>query len=283
MTSPLPLSPSGAAPPVLNDSADRPGLRSELATLVRYRPLLRHLVVRDVKVRYKRSVLGFFWTMLNPLLTMLILNFVFSQAFRVEVPHYGVYVLSGVLFWNFFAQSSTQAMNALMQHQGLVRIVYMPRSVYAFAVVGSGLVHLALALVPLLAVMLAAGLRPRPVFLFLPVAVLLVALFTLGLSLALSALAAFFHDVVQMFQILLVAWFYLTPVMFPKEIVPDRFRILLDLNPLTPLLDLFRDPVWAGTLPPASTIAAATVLALLSFAVGWWAFVRNTDRIVMNL
>ena len=221
--------------------------------------------------------------MLNPLLTMLILNFVFSAAFRSHVEAYGVYVLAGVLFWNFFAQKPSQAMNALMQHQGLVKIVYMPRSIYAFSVVGSGLVHLALAFVPLAGVMIWVAHPPTAALPFALVGVLATALFTLGLALLLSTLAVFFSDVVQMYQIVLVAWFYLTPVMFPKEIVPEKYRPWLEANPLTPLLELFRAPIHSGTLPPGPVILHASLLAVGSFALGWWVFVRNSDRLVMNL
>jgi ABC-type polysaccharide/polyol phosphate export permease len=268
---------------VLNDSAKPSGLVSEMVVLFGYRTLLGHLIARDIKVRYKRSLLGFFWTMLNPLLTMIILNFVFSAAFSSHIAHYGVYVLAGVLFWNFFAQSTTQAMNALACHQGLVKIVYMPRSIYAFAVVGSGLVHLGLAFVPLIAVMLWGGHPIVPATAFTLVGVLAIGLFTLGLALTLSTLAVFFSDVVQMFQILLVAWFYMTPIMFPKSIVPEKYRAWIELNPLTPLLDLFRYPIYDGRVPPTWLLLKGGLIAVVVFVVGWSIFVRNTDRLVTSL
>ena len=268
---------------IVNAAGERPGFFGELRVLFAYRRLIGELVMRDLRVRYKRSVLGFLWTMLAPLLTMLILRFVFSATFKSLVPNYVVYVMAGLLFWGFFAQSSTQAMNAFVGHIGLLKIVYMPRSIYAFAVVGSGAVHLVLAVIPLLAIMLVTGHRISPAILFLPVAMVLTALFAAGVGLLLSTLAAFFGDVVTMYQILLVAWFYATPIIYPAQIVPEDQRIFLTLNPVSWLHSLFLEPIYSGRIPPANTVLLATGLALAGFAIGWGTFIRYADRLIYEV
>ena len=156
-----------------------------LGEIVRYRSLLRDLVARDLKVRYKRSILGVAWTMLNPLLMMAVLTFVFSQLFRADVRHYAVYLLSAQLIWTFLAQTTTQAMNHLAWGSALITKIYLPRSVFAVSQVGTGLVNLVLALVPLFLITLLTGAPVTWAVLWLPVSMLLMACFALGVGLLL--------------------------------------------------------------------------------------------------
>src|SRR5205823_11000925 len=183
--------------------------------------LLAQLVARNVKTRYKRSVLGVAWTMLNPLLMMTVTTIVFSGIFKFSTEHYPVYVLSGLLLWNFFAHTTTHAMSELVWGGGLLHRIYVPRGIFAMSALGTGLVNLLVALVPLLLIALVTGVGVGPAILFLPVPILLGAMFALGVSLALSALAVYFPDVVETFQVLLMAWMYLTPIIYPMAIVPE--------------------------------------------------------------
>src|SRR6185295_9047847 len=171
------------------------GLRNrtaEMQELLRYRDLIRVLVERDLKVRYRRSAFGFLWTMLQPLLTMLVFTMVFASVFRFDRPNYWIYALAGVLFWNFFSQSIISSMNSLRGNAQLLQKLPVPKIVFPLATVISGVINLALALIPLFAILLLTGHRPGWAILFLPVAILLAALFTLGAGLLLSPLAVFF-------------------------------------------------------------------------------------------
>jgi ABC-2 type transport system permease protein len=162
----------------------------ELREVWRYRDLLLQLVSRNIKTRYKRSVLGIGWTMLNPLFMMLILTFVFSNLFRITVEHYAVYLLSALTLWGFFAGSTTDAMTELVWGGGLLHRIYLPRTVFALSAVGTGMVNLLFALGPLAVIMLVIG-TFRPQLLFLPIPILLTGIFTLGVGLIFSVLAAF--------------------------------------------------------------------------------------------
>lgn len=251
--------------------------------LLRYRDLVWYLVIRDLKVRYRRSTIGFLWTMLQPLLTMAVLAVVFSAVFRFEIRNFPVYALSGILFWNFFSQSIVTAMNSLRANSGLLVRLPLPKVVFPVAAVASGLLNLLFALVPLLAILLATGHALRPALLFLPVSIVLVAAFTLGAGLLLSPLAAFFSDVVELVGVLMMLAFYLTPVFYPKDIIPADYAWLVRFNPLRSLLEVFRDPIYFGKIPPVSHLAVAFGITSLALLIGVIAFRKSSDRIAFYL
>lgn len=247
----------------------------------RYRDLVRALVARDLKVRYRRSALGFLWTMLQPLLMMLVLQLVFSQIFviRLDYGNYPIYALAGVLFWNFFSQSIVASMNSLRGNAQLLQKLPVPKVVFPLATVISGVVNLVFALVPLLVMLLVTGHGLPPALLFLPVAILLAALFTLGAGLLLSPLAVFFSDVVELIGVLLTLLMYLTPVIYPKEIVPEHLRWVIRFNPIRSILEVFRDPIYQREIPPLSHLTVSLAIAVLAFLIGAWVFRRSSDRI----
>jgi ABC-2 type transport system permease protein len=247
--------------------------------LLRHRDLIRALVLRDLKVRYRRSTLGFLWTMLQPLLMMLVLQLVFATIFRFEVANYAVYALSGILFWNFFSQSIIASMNSLRGNAHLLQKLPVPKAVFPVATVISGVVNLLLALVPLFGILVATGHPLQPALLFLPVAIVLAALFTLGAGLLLSPLAVFFVDVVEMVGVVMSLLMYLTPVFYPMEILPESFRWVVRFNPLRSILEVFRDPIYWGKIPPLSHLLVALAIAILALVVGGLFFRRSSDRI----
>ena len=262
--------------PVLTNSADSKfNTVSEIRELVEHSNLLWNLVRRDLTVRYKRSVIGFFWTMLHPLILMVILTIVFSQIFRFEgISHYEVYFLSEYLVFGFFAQTTVQSMTSLSWNGMLTKRVRVPKSIFAISTTLSGLANLCLAYIPLFIIMVVRGAPIRPTVLFLPVAFLIIAVFTLGVSLLLSALAVYFEDVSQMYQAATMALMYLTPIIYPIEIVPYKALWLIRINPLTQLFKLARDPVYNGVLPDLHIVGASVVVALLALVIGWFSFHR---------
>lgn len=247
--------------------------------LLRYRDLIWTLVGRDLKVRYRRSAIGFVWTMLQPLLTMLVLAMVFSTIFRFDISNYPVYALSGILFWNFFSQSIVASMNSLRGNASLIAKLPVPKEVFPLATVLAGVVNLLLALVPLFAILLVTGHPVRPAILFLPAAILLAGLFTLGVGLLLSPMAVFFHDVVELVGVVMTLLMYLTPVFYPMAIVPDRLRWVVRFNPIRSVLEVFRDPIYLGKFPPWSHLSVVLVIVVLALAVGSFFFRRSSDRI----
>ena len=264
---------------VYDSSRLPPAFLRELYELVRYRDLLIQLISRDVRTRYKRSVLGVAWTMLNPLLMMAVLTLVFSQLFRGDIRHYAVYLLSAQLIWTFFAQTTTQAMSNLAWGGALITKIYLPRSVFAVSQVGTGLVNLVFALVPLFLITLLTGASLTWAVLWLPVPMLLTACFALGVGLLLSTVAISFPDVIDMYQILLTAWYFLTPIIYPISALPESARWLMNLNPAYHFVEAFRAPVYAGTGPDPGGLLVAATAAVLALAAGWFVFASVADEI----
>jgi ABC-2 type transport system permease protein len=262
--------------PILHNSADtRFSTRREIRELLDSSNLLWNLVRRDLTVRYKRSIIGFFWTMLNPLILMIILTIVFANIFRFEgIEHYEVYFLSGYLVFAFFTQTTVQSMTSLAWNGGLMKRIRVPKSIFALSTTISGLVNLSLAYLPLFVIMIVRGAPVRPTILFLPVAFIIIAIFALGVSLLLSALAVYFEDVSQMYQVGTIALLYMTPIIYPIDIVPGKFLWLIRLNPLTQLIKLARDPVYHGSLPELHILGGSMVTAMVALIVGWLVFNR---------
>jgi ABC-2 type transport system permease protein len=250
-----------------------------LGELYRYRDLIRTLVARDLKVRYRRSAIGFLWTMLHPLMMMLVLALVFSEIFRFNAENYPVYALSGIVFWNFFSQSLTASMNSLRGNAALVTKLPVPKAVFPLATVISGLMNLIFALVPLFLIMVVTGHRISPAIAFLPISIAIAAAFTLGAGLLLSPLAAFFSDTVELVGILLTLLFYLTPVFYPMAIVPDRLRWVVEWNPARMIIDVFRLPIHEGLVPPLSLVVMAAAISAIVLVAGATMFRRTSDRI----
>jgi len=266
------------------DSAVRvPPVLGELRELVRYRDLLALLISNINTTRYKRSTLGVVWSLLNPLLHMAVLTVAFSKVFRFSIDHYPVYVLAGLIVWNFFTQTTSYAMSTMVWGGSLLKRIYLPRSIFAAASIGNGLVNLALSLAPLLLVVVLTGHPVHATWAFVPVAVLLVATFALGVALLMSALAVFFSDVVEMYGVAVQAWFFLTPVIYPREILPDALAPYLALNPFFPLLETFRAPIYDGALPSGGILLAAVAAALASLALGLLAFTAKADEIAYRV
>jgi len=264
--------------PRIYDS-DRHGLKwlEEARALWTYRHLVRELIARDIKVRYKRSALGVAWTMLSPLLSMVALTFVFSLVLRAGVPNFPVYFLSGSIFWAFFAQSTGHAASLTFDALSVTRLIYVPRSAFVMAAIGGGLVNLVFSLVPLAAIILVSGFPVHISWLFLPVSALLGACFTAGVGLFIFTLACRFVDVKETYLVLVGAWFFVTPIVYKASLVPGRLRYIIRLNPMTYLVEIFRAPLYDGWLPGWKTLTFAVVASLASLVVGWLVYAAKIE------
>lgn len=255
----------------------------ELIEAYRYRHLIFQLVRRDVLTRYKRSFLGVAWTMLNPLGMMLVLTVAFSQIFQ-STRAYPAYVLIGLIAWNFFSQTTTASMSQMVWGGSLLGKIYIPRTVFVLSSIGTGLVNILLSIVPLLIVLLVTGTPLRWTILFLPIAILCMAAFSLGIGLLLSTWAIYFYDVTEMYQIVLTAWLYLTPIIYPEEIIPEAYRpLLFTFNPMYHLIKMFRGPLYEGVLPDLNRMVAAGGISLLVLAIGWIIFSRRSDEFAYRI
>ena len=209
------------------DSASRksPAI-DELKQAVKYRELIYRLTRRDILTRYKRSVFGIAWTMINPLGMMLVLTFAFSKIMRFDTTgNYSTFVLSGLIAWNFFAQTTTACMNSLVWGGGLFQRIYIPRSTFAISAMFTGVVNWLFSLVPLLAIILVTNKSLPWTVVTFPISLILLFAFSLGVGLLLSAVGIYFPDVVEMYQIILTAWLYLTPIIYPESIIPVEMAV----------------------------------------------------------
>jgi len=269
--------------PVYDSAARGFLIVEEIRELFRFREFLGLVILHSMAKRYKRSVLGIAWTLLNPLLTMVVLTFVFSAAFGSSLQRYPVYLLTGIIFWQFFSQTTVQATHSLVWGSGLLKRVYMPRSIFVVAAAGSGLVNLIVSVMMLIIIMIIWRQPFFPTWWFLPLATLLLTMFTLGVGLFVSALAVQFTDVVDMYQVAIQILFWFTPIMYPKAVLPVEYAWAINANPMYHLLELFRAPLYNGWLPGPNTIAAAAGAAVMSLLMGWWFFIWRADQIVYRI
>jgi ABC-2 type transport system permease protein len=262
------------------DSSNQGSLAiEELQAILNYRYLIVQLVRRDILTRYKRSSLGVAWTMLNPLGTMLILTIVFSQAFGGAQEGYAAYVLSGLIAWNFFAQSTNAATLHLVWGGSLLKKIYIPRTSFAVSATGTGLINLLLSLIPLILVMLIIQVPIRWTILLLPIPILFLAMFALGIGLLISTMAIYYADIAEMYQIFLTAWMYLSPVIWPPEILPEFYRLWITrLNPMFYLIELFRTPIIYGQVPDINLLLISAGIASFTLFAGWMFFTSKSDE-----
>jgi ABC-type polysaccharide/polyol phosphate export permease len=250
----------------------------ELRGIFQYKDLILQLVRRDIVARYKRSTLGIAWTMLQPLGMMIILSVVFSNLFQ-SVRGYPSYILSGLLAWTFFAQTTTAAIHQIVWGAALFHRIYLPRTSFPISAIGTGVVNLTLGLVPLTLILLVTGIPLTWNILFVPISIFLLAAFALGVGLILSTLAIYFPDVVEMYQVMILGWMYLTPVIYPEEILPEPLRFwLTNLNPMYHLIKIFRLPIYGGELPTLETLLIGTAIALFTLLAGWLIFSKKSDE-----
>ena len=251
-----------------------------LRDIIRYRELIWALALKELKIRYKRSVLGFMWALLNPAFMMLVLTLVFSTIMRFNIPHYAIFLLSVLLPWTFFSQSLSYAVEAIVTNGDLIKKVAVPKLVFPMAALVSNLINLLLSLIPLA---LLVPLLHHPFYwtwIYLPVPLLALTIFTLGLTFFFAAANVYYRDVSHILQVVLSAWFYVTPIIYPIDAIPAKHQWILKLNPIIYVINGFRLSVYYGQLPKAPSIIASFVCAFVSLIVGYSIFRRYQNNFV---
>ncbi|MGK2859737.1 MAG: ABC transporter permease [Thermoanaerobaculia bacterium] len=258
---------------------------SRLLVLARHRQLIATLTSRDLKARYRGSVLGYFWSLANPLLLLGVYTLVFTRFFpRPDISPYALFLFAGILPWIFFAGAVMEATNAISGNAGLIKKVMFPAEALPIVVVLSHLVHFALALPVLVAAFGVAFVLDKvafhPVMVFVPVLMLLEALFVAGIALAVSSASVLFRDLRDLVANLLQLGFFLTPIIYSIEHVPSQLmRTLLRLNPMTPFVIAFQDIFVMGRPPSLVDVVLMTLFAFGSFALGFVVFDRLRDTL----
>ena len=265
----------------------RNGKRSYVANAViavqKYRFLIRQLVARDFRTKYKRSVLGMFWSFLNPLLTMLVQYFVFSTIFKNDVPNFAAYLIIGTVMFNFFSEACGMALGSIVGNASLITKVYMPKYIYPLTRVMSSGVNLVISLIPLLIVCVLTGVEfhKSAVLAFYFLVCLMV--FSLGLGLLLSASMVFFRDTQFLWGVLSMIWMYATPIFYPETILPENFNFVLRINPLYHFLKNARLCILNGLSPEPAIYVQCFLIALGALLIGALVFRKSQDRFVLYL
>lgn len=266
------------------DSARRgPVALEELRGIFRYRDLILQLIRKDIVARYKRSVLGVAWTMLQPLGMMIILSVVFSTLFS-QVKGYPAYILSGLIAWTFFSQATSAMMTQIVWGGALLRQIYLPRTSFAVSSIGTGLTNLGISFIPLVFIVLIIGLPIRWSILFVPISMLLLGAFALGVGLIVSTMSIYFPDVSDMYSLVLTGWMYLTPIVYPETLIPEAYRYwFFHLNPMYYYVKIFRAPIFEGVVPDGSILLVATLISAITLTIGWLFFSKRSDEFAYHL
>jgi lipopolysaccharide transport system permease protein len=244
------------------------------------RELIWALALKELRVRYKRSTLGFLWALLNPLLMMLILTIVFSTIMRIQVDHYSIFLLSVLLPWTLFSQSLAYGVESIVGNGDLLKKVYIAKSVFPMAAVLSNVINFFFSMIPLIVLLLVLRFPFHWTWIYLPVPLLGLVLFALGCSFFLAMANVFFRDVAHILQIILSAWFYVSPVIYSLDFLPPRDRLFFRLNPMLYLLNGFRLAIYYGLLPSLQSSAASLGCGALGLVLGYSIFRRYQDTLV---
>lgn len=254
-----------------------------VVAIQKYRFLIRQLVSRDFKTKYKRSVLGMFWSLLNPLLTMFVQYFVFSTIFKSDIPNYPAYLLIGIVTFNFFTEASGMALSSIVGNASLITKVYMPKYIYPLTRVMSSVVNLGISLIPLVLVSLVTGVQFKKSAILSLFFFCCVIIFSLGVGLLLSAAMVFFRDTQFLWGVLSMIWMYMTPIFYPESILPEDFRFILRVNPMYHFLKDIRLCILNGISPEPSVYVQCMLMALGALLIGALVFRKSQDRFVLYL
>ena len=255
-------------------------MKQLITEIYRNRELIWALAMKELHVRYKRSALGFLWALLHPLLMMIIYTMVFSTIMRVSIPDYPIFLISALLPWTFFSQSLSYAVESVVGNGDLLKKVYVAKSVFPMAAVLSNIINFLLSLVPLILLLVVFRFPFHWTWWYLPIPLLSLVLFTLGCSFFFAMANVFFRDMAHILQIILQAWFYFCPVLYPLDFIPERYHILFRLNPLLYPLNGFRLAIYYGVLPSPQSMAMSLAGGLAALWIGYRLFRRYQDTLV---
>lgn len=251
--------------------------------VLKYKFLLRQLVSRDFKVRYKRSVLGICWSFLHPVLLMLVQYMVFSQLFKADIENFPLYLLSGTVVFNFFNEAAGQALGAIVYNAPLITKVYVPKYLYPVTKVLSSGINFLISMVPLCFVMAVTGEPVTKAMLMLPYLMVCVILFSIGWGMLLSALMVFFRDIQFLWGVFSMLWMYLTPLFYPESILPEQSAWVLKYNPMYYYVSFIRSLVLDGMSPEPKMYALCLLYAVGAVVAGGFVFKRTQDKFVLNI
>jgi len=261
-------------------------IKSQLNTFSRFKYYLVLLIKRDFNSKYRKSILGVLWSLLNPILLMLVMTLVFSTLFRnfFSVEFFPVYLLSGQVIWGFFSESTSLAMSSVIASEGVIKKIYVPKYIFPLSRVISSLVNMAFSLIAFFIVVLVTGAPLSWTMFLIPIPILFIFVFSLGVAMFISSLAVFFRDLTYLYGILTLLLMYLSAIFWPIEILDGNILSqLMGLNPLYLFITYFRNLTYWGTVPDLWSNFVCIGFALSSFCLGTYVFMKQQDKFILNL
>jgi lipopolysaccharide transport system permease protein len=253
-------------------------MKERILELVKYRELVRNLVVRDIKLRYRNSVLGFIWCLGNPLLMMAVFTVVFTILMPTDIPNYPVFILCALLPWNYFNTAIMGAIDSIVGNAHLIKKVYFPREALPLSIVLANLVNFLLALIVLFAMLFAFRVQLTPWALYLPLIIFIQTIFTLGLALIFATLNVFYRDTKIIMEVGMLAWFFLTPVFYRiEDLIPKYARLMYWVNPMASFISWYRIVIYNGISMELGFIFRTLVTSVVALVVGYFVFTRYSS------
>lgn len=254
-----------------------------LRGIYRYRWLLQELVNRDLKVKYKRSYLGYLWSLLNPLLMMVVVSLVFSHVFRFNIDNFALYLLCGQVLFNFFSESTSMAMNSVLQNAGLIKKVYIPKYILPLSKIISCFVNLLWSMLAVLIMFLFYRIPFYPTTILSIVPIIYVFIISYGVGLLMAVLATYFRDMVHLYGLFLQVLMYLTPLFYPADILPDKVLLLVKCNPMYHIVTYFRDVALYGQWPSVRDNVVCIAFCILTISIGGLVFKKYQKNFLLYI
>lgn len=258
---------------------------ARIRVFLNYKDLMGQLVLRDLKLKYRRSILGYLWSVLNPLFIMIIMTLVFSQMFNnAGIPNYPVYLMSGQILFNYMSQSTNQALSSIVDSSSLLKKIYLPKYVFTISKITSGLIDCIFSFAALLIVMFFTRSVISPHLVLFPLVVLQLYVFNVGLGMFLGACNVFFRDIQYIYNAVTTAWMYLTPMFYPVELLPDGVRqLVMQFNPMYTYITQLRCLTVYQRLPEFQLVCSGCICASVTLVAGVWVFVRMQDQFILYI
>lgn len=255
-----------------------------LLNFLPYRELLKQLVLRDIKLKYRRSYLGYLWSVLHPLMLMIVLVIIFSNLFRFDIPNFPLYLITGQLIFNFMAEATNSGLLSITANASLLKKVYVPKYIFTLSKVASSLVNCLFSFGALIIVILFTKAHFSWEFFFIPLILLELLIFSLGLGMFLAAATVFFRDIQYLWGVFLTMWMYLTPIFYPVSIIPSSYQwAYKNLNPMYSYLEQFRMVILENNLPNLVSVIMGFLVGFLFCFLGFWYFKKTQDNFILYL
>lgn len=258
-------------------------MKTQIKTFYSYKELLWEFVKKDIKLKYRNSFLGIIWSMLNPLLIMVVLTFIFSNLFKNTIPNFPVYCLSGRLIYDFFSQSTNQCMNSITGKSSLIKKIYVPRYLYPLSRTISSFIMFLISLIPLFLIMVVTKVNFTKEILLIIYPLICLFFICLGIGMILATINVFFRDMQHLYSIVLLIIMYASAIFYSPDIIDAKYAGILNLNPIFPIISVFRDCILYGRVTYAYSWVLISIYALVSMSIGILVFYKKQDEFILHI